>query len=358
MRKNVAGQTVGAGLVTASTLAAFGGTVTCYVTGDGGTQALGTVGSGVCTNEGNGAYTYAPSAAECNYDHILFTFIGTLAMPVTVNVWTDDLFLMGIADFGTLQSVGSGTAVIRAAAANGDNTLRGNIIGILGSTQGYPQYSVINGNTGSTDTITFDAMAVTPSGTLSYAIFGSPQGSATLLPAVNATQFAGQTITAAAGVTLPASVASPTNITAGTITTATNVTTVNGLAANVITAAATATDFTTEIQAGLATAANLATVAGYIDTEVASILAAVDTEVAAILALLDDARGEPAQGTPPVNPDLATKIDYLYKSFRNRVTQTATTYSIYGDDATTVHHKATVADDGVTFSRTEIVTGP
>lgn len=41
--------------------------------------------------------------------------------------------------------------------------------------------------------------------------------------------------------------ASPTNITAGTITTATNVTTVNGLAANVITAAATAADFGTEV---------------------------------------------------------------------------------------------------------------
>jgi hypothetical protein len=41
--------------------------------------------------------------------------------------------------------------------------------------------------------------------------------------------------------------ATPTNITAGTITTATNVTTVNGLAANVITAAATATDFGTEV---------------------------------------------------------------------------------------------------------------
>jgi hypothetical protein len=41
---------------------------------------------------------------------------------------------------------------------------------------------------------------------------------------VDAREFAGQTITAAAGVTLPASVASPTNITAGTITTVTNVT--------------------------------------------------------------------------------------------------------------------------------------
>lgn len=63
--------------------------------------------------------------------------------------------------------------------------------------------------------------------------------------------------------------ATPTNITAGTlttVTTATNVTTVNGLAANVITAAATAADFTTEIQTGLATAAALATAQTDLDT--------------------------------------------------------------------------------------------
>ena len=74
-------------------------------------------------------------------------------------------------------------------------------------------------------------------------------------PETNATHFAGQTISAAAGVTLPSSVASPTNITAGTITTATNVTTVNGLAANVITAAS--------INTGAITAAKFA--AGAID---------------------------------------------------------------------------------------------
>jgi hypothetical protein len=35
---------------------------------------------------------------------------------------------------------------------------------------------------------------------------------------------------------------------------------------------------------------------------------------AATLAMLDDARGEPSQGAPPVNPDMATKVDYLYKT--------------------------------------------
>lgn len=48
---------------------------------------------------------------------------------------------------------------------------------------------------------------------------------------------------------------------------------VGAMAANVMTAAAAAADLTTELQSGLATAANLATVAGYLDTEIAAILA-------------------------------------------------------------------------------------
>ena len=47
-------------------------------------------------------------------------------------------------------------------------------------------------------------------------------------------------------------------------------------AADAITAAKIAADVTTELQTGLATAANLATVAGYIDTEVAAIKAVTD----------------------------------------------------------------------------------
>ena len=54
------------------------------------------------------------------------------------------------------------------------------------------------------------------------------------------------------------------------------------IATNAIDADAIATDAVTELQSGLATAANLATLTGYVDTEVAAILAAVDTEVAAI----------------------------------------------------------------------------
>lgn len=114
----------------------------------------------------------------------------------------------------------------------------------------------------------------------------------------------------------------------------------------------------TLLAASYATAAALTAVDDFLDTEIAAILAAVDTEVAAILALLDDARTEPGQGAPPVNPDLATKVDYLYKFARNKVTQTSTTLSIYDDAGTTVDHKSTVSDDATTYTRGEIVAGP
>lgn len=56
---------------------------------------------------------------------------------------------------------------------------------------------------------------------------------------------------------------------------------VGAMAANVMTAAAAASDLTTELQSGLATASNLAIVAGYLDTEIAAIKAKTDNLPAA-----------------------------------------------------------------------------
>lgn len=89
MRKNTAGQVVGAQMVSATDGSAFTGSVTVSVTGDGVTQATGSVGSGACTHEGNGYHTYAPAQAETNYDLAAFTFTGTGAVPVTVQIYTE-----------------------------------------------------------------------------------------------------------------------------------------------------------------------------------------------------------------------------------------------------------------------------
>jgi len=88
MRKNVAGQKIGAQMITASDGSAFTSAVTVYVTGDAGTQAAGSVGSGACTHEGNGYHTYAPADSETNYTLVAFTFTGSGAIPATVQVYT------------------------------------------------------------------------------------------------------------------------------------------------------------------------------------------------------------------------------------------------------------------------------
>src|SRR3546814_1908321 len=87
MKKNVASQIVGCQMVSATDGSAFTGSVTASVTGDGGTQATGSVGSGACTHEGNGFHTYAPAQAETNYDHVAFTFTGSGAIPAPVQVY-------------------------------------------------------------------------------------------------------------------------------------------------------------------------------------------------------------------------------------------------------------------------------
>jgi hypothetical protein len=102
----------------------------------------------------------------------------------------------------------------------------------------------------------------------------------------------------------------------------------------------------------------LDTIDDFLDTEAAAILAAVDTEVAAILALLDDARTEPAQGAPPVNPDLATKIDYLYKAWRNKKDNDGAVTKLYADNGTTVDQKQNTSEAAGTVTKAEWITGP
>jgi len=64
------------------------------------------------------------------------------------------------------------------------------------------------------------------------------------------------------------------------------------------------------------------------------------------------------QEAPPVNATLEEAIAYLYKAWRNKSTQTATTYSLFADDGTTVDQKTTVSDNSTTATKGEIITGP
>ncbi len=95
-------------------------------------------------------------------------------------------------------------------------------------------------------------------------------------------------------------------------------------------------------------------------TDLGGMATGMKTEVNAEVAdVIDtDTSGEPAQGAPAATASLRKKLDWLYKVFRNKKTQTATDWKLYDDAGTTVDSKATVSADGTTATKEEVVTGP
>lgn len=88
MKKNTASQVVGCQLISKGDGSAVtSGTTTVYVTGDNGTQAVGSVGSGACTHKGNGWWSYTPAQAETNYDHVAFTFVNSSGCNQSVQIY-------------------------------------------------------------------------------------------------------------------------------------------------------------------------------------------------------------------------------------------------------------------------------
>jgi len=67
---------------------------------------------------------------------------------------------------------------------------------------------------------------------------------------------------------------------------------------------------------------------------------------------------EIGQGAPAATASIASMIRYLYKAWRNKITQTSSQYALLADDGTTIDQKATVSDDGTTFTRGEMGSGP
>lgn len=90
----------------------------------------------------------------------------------------------------------------------------------------------------------------------------------------------------------------------------------------------------------------------------AAALTASQVKVQVVNALSVDTYAEPGQGAPAATASISTKLGHLYKLSRNKITQDATTLKIFSDDTVTVDAKATVSDDGTTYTRSELVTGP
>lgn len=163
---------------------AFTSQVTIYITKDG-TQALGTVGSGLMTHAGNGFHTYLPSASETNATHLAWCGTGSGAIPSCVQTYTDGD--ISVIDYGTAQSAGAASLVLAAAASFADGELDGATIIILSATAGAKQSRMISTNVG--DTVTVDPpWTTTPTGTIVYGVFATPPSATTALPGVNLKQ--------------------------------------------------------------------------------------------------------------------------------------------------------------------------
>lgn len=95
-----------------------------------------------------------------------------------------------------------------------------------------------------------------------------------------------------------------------------------------------------------------------VDAAVSSRATPAQVKTQVVAALSSDTYAEPPQGNPAATLDIATKLGYLYKAWRNKTTQTNNTLSLFADDAVTVDQKSAVSDDGTTYTRGEIATGP
>lgn len=337
MLRNTASQAIGAQMLTAADGSAFTGAVTVYVTGDNGTQAAGSVGSGACTHEGNGYHSYAPAQAETNYAHVAFTFIGTGAAPATVQVYTKTGDAFARLGAPVNASISADIAAVQADTDNMQTRLPAALVsGRMDASVGAMAANVLTATAINADAFTAakfaaDVTTELQTGLATSTALATAQADLddiqTRLPAALVSGRIDASVGAmAANVQTAASTAADyvAEITAAVPTAAATATavrtelatelarvdaavttrasatalaavqtdtddiqtrlpaalisgridaTVGAMQADVMTSAATAASYVTELQSGLATAANLATVAGYIDTEVAAILA-------------------------------------------------------------------------------------
>lgn len=96
---------------------------------------------------------------------------------------------LGIIDQGTAQSASATTLVLRAVTPfSSDDACNGAILLAHGSDQGYWQARTIDDYTTADDTATVSTWDVTPSGTITYKVFGTPPSTASSLTATQASQ--------------------------------------------------------------------------------------------------------------------------------------------------------------------------
>ena len=85
--------------------------------------------------------------------------------------------------------------------------------------------------------------------------------------------------------------------------------------------------------------------------------AKADVNAEVVDAISTDTYAEPGQGAPAATTSLASKIGYMYKTWRNKLTNDGTDVKLYNDAGDTVDQKATISEDSGTVTRGEFGSG-
>lgn len=139
-------------------------------------------------------------------------------LPIDVATGANSNF--GIVDRGTAQAATGTTLQLRSAAAFADSELVGCTILITGGSTGVGQARIITGYVGSTDTATVDTWTTTPTGTITYIVFGSPPGSSGNPVPADVTKWNGTAVSTPATAGIPeVNVKNVNNVSASSVTT-------------------------------------------------------------------------------------------------------------------------------------------
>ncbi len=168
--------------------------ITGYVSIDGGaTTVLGTpTPTEQSSTNDKGGYKFTLAASETNGDTLRFSAKSSTAnaqlVAITLTTTVDrgaplvgSYPTLGILESGTAAAISGTTLTLRGAgAAFGTNACVGMTLCAFGSTQGYWQARAVLSNTsGASGVLTTDAWAITPSGTVTYILFGTSPISST-----------------------------------------------------------------------------------------------------------------------------------------------------------------------------------
>lgn len=141
-----------------------------------GTGATGLAPANV-TQVGGSAVTSSGGVLAVNTTQVNGSAPAAATLATSFNGTVGPALPLGILRQGTAASVAAGTITLDGSSPFASNTLNGTTVVACGSTQGYCQSASIASNTGATATLAAN-WPVTPSGTITYYIFGtaSPSG--------------------------------------------------------------------------------------------------------------------------------------------------------------------------------------